>query len=317
MYNLTIKEKTMKRFFVAIAALGLAASVATAQDFNAAVDAFNAGAQALETNKVEALAQFRSALTQALACEGEDAANLVAKCKEIIPGTLLSIAKEQINDAAYDEALITLAEAKSVAAEYEAAEAAEEAASLVPNVYLRKGSTLLKEKDFAGAVAALEQATTLAVDNAQAQLLYGQALLQVNATEKAVEALTKAHEMGQENAAKLLSTTYLKQGQALMKANKNAEAVEAFEKSNSYAESANAYRLMANALTKSGKSAKAIEAYKKYLQVSPDAKDAADITFAIAATAQKAGDKNTAKEYYKKLAGTKYAAQAEAQLKTL
>jgi len=307
----------MKRFFVAIAALGLAASVATAQDFNAAVDAFNAGAQALETNKVEALAQFRSALTQALACEGEDAANLVAKCKEIIPGTLLSIAKEQINDAAYDEALITLAEAKSVAAEYEAAEAAEEAASLVPNVYLRKGSTLLKEKDFAGAVAALEQATTLAVDNAQAQLLYGQALLQVNATEKAVEALTKAHEMGQENAAKLLSTTYLKQGQALMKANKNAEAVEAFEKSNSYAESANAYKLMANALTKSGKSAKAIEAYKKYLQVSPDAKDAADITFAIAATAQKAGDKNTAKEYYKKLAGTKYAAQAEAQLKTL
>jgi hypothetical protein len=39
--------------------------------------------------------------------------------------------------------------------------------------------------------------------------------------------------------------------------------------------------------------------------------------FTIAATAQKAGDKATAKDYYKKLAGTKYAAQAEAQLKTL
>ena len=101
MYNLTIKEKTMKRIFVAIAALGLAATVATAQDFNAAVDAFNAGAQALETNKTEALAQFRTALTEASACEGEEATDLVAKCKEIIPNTLLSIAKEQINEATY------------------------------------------------------------------------------------------------------------------------------------------------------------------------------------------------------------------------
>ena len=40
--------------------------------------------------------------------------------------------------------------------------------------------------------------------------------------------------------------------------------------------------------------------------------------FTIAATAQKAGDKATAKEYYGKLKGdAKYGAQAEAQLKTL
>ena len=60
-----------------------------------------------------------------------------------------------------------------------------------------------------------------------------------------------------------------------------------------------------------------IEAYKKYLEMDPNAKDAADIIFTIAATAQKSGDKATAKEYYGKLAGTKYAEQAEAQLKTL
>ena len=49
----------------------------------------------------------------------------------------------------------------------------------------------------------------------------------------------------------------------------------------------------------------------------PNAKDAADIIFTVAATAQKAGDKATAIEYYKKLAGTKYAEQADAQLKAL
>ena len=317
MYNLTINKSIMKRFFVALAAFGLSVSVAMAQDINAAVESFNAGAQALETNKVEALGHFRAALEVVSALEGDDAADLTAKCKEVIPSTLLSIAKEQINDAHYDEALATLEEAKGVAAAYEAAAAAEEVATLVPNVYLRKGSTLLKEKDFAGAVAALEQVTILTPDNGQAFLLYGQALLQSGATDKAIAALTKANEMGQENAAKLLGTTYLKQGQALMKAGKNAEAIEAFEKSNSYAESGNAYMLMANALTKAGKSAKAIDAYKKYLELTPNAKNAADIIFTIAATAQKSGDKATAKEYYGKLAGTKYAAQAEAQLKTL
>ena len=307
----------MKKLFVAIATFCLAAAVAGAQDFNAAVDAFNAGAQALETNKTEALAQFRSALAQAQACEGEEAADLVAKCKEVIPGTLLSIAKEQINDALYDEAIATLKEAKTVAAEYAAQEAVEEAADLIANAQLRKGTTLLKAKDFAGAAAAFGEVTAIDAENGQAYLLLGQALLQGGSTQDAIAALTKANELGEDQAGKLLSNSYLKQGMALLKAGKNADAIEVLEKSNSFAESANAYKLIASAYTKSGKSAKAIEAYKKYLEIEPSAKDAADIMFTIAATAQKAGDKATAIEYYKKLSGSKYAAQAEAQLKTL
>ena len=247
MYNLTIKEKTMKRIFVAIAALGLAATVATAQDFNAAVDAFNAGAQALETNKTEALAQFRTALTEASACEGEEATDLVAKCKEIIPNTLLSIAKEQINEATYDEALATLAEAKTVATEYGVSAAIEEAETLVPNTYMRKGSTLLKEKNFDGAALAFGEAVKLTPEDGQANLLLGQALVQGGKTDDAITALTKASELGEEQAGKLLSTTYLKKGMALVKAGKNAEAIEALEKSNSYVESANAYKLIASA----------------------------------------------------------------------
>ena len=295
----------MKRFFVALAALGLAAAVATAQDFKKAVETFNAGATTLETNKTEALAQFRAAMAEAALCEGEEAAELVAKCKEIIPGTLMSIAKEQINEANYDSALVTLAEVKTVAAEYEATEVAAEAAELIPNVYLRKGSTLLKAKDFAGAAGALKELTAIDPENGQAQLLLGQALLQSGDMEGAVAALTKANELGEAQAPKLLSTTYLKKGQALLKAGKTAEAIESLEKSNSYVESANAYMLIASAQTKAGKSAQAIESYKKYLELSPNAKNAADIMFTIAATAQKSGDKATAKEYYQKLAGTK------------
>jgi len=308
----------MKKFFAAIAAFGLAATVALAQDYNEAVDAFNAGAQALETNKTEALANFRAALEKAQAIEGEEAAELVIKCKEAIPGVLMSIAKEQINEGNYDAALASLAETKAVATEYNIAAVAEEAETLVPNVYMRKGSTLLKEKDFAGAAVALEEVTKLTPEDSKAFLLLGQAQLQSGASAAAIASLEKANELGEAQASKLLSTTYLKQGQALLKGGKTAEAIEALEKSNSYVESANAYKLIASAYTKSGKSAQAIEAYKKYLEVSPNAKDADDILFTIAATAQKAGDKATAKEYYGKLTGSaKYAAQAAAQLKTL
>ena len=83
----------MKRLFVAVAALALAAGIASAQDFNAAVEAFNMGAQTLESNKAEALNQFKSALTQFEACSEEEAADMVAQCKKIIPQTMLSIAK--------------------------------------------------------------------------------------------------------------------------------------------------------------------------------------------------------------------------------
>ena len=309
----------MKRLLVVFVALGFAA-LASAQDFNAAIDVFNAGATALEGgNKVEALAQFRSALTQFEACEGDEAAEMIGKCKDIIPNTLLSIAKEQINEADYDKAIASLAEVQAVAKDFGKDEIVADAAALVPNVYLRKGSTLLKDKDYAGAAAAFKEVVALTPEDGQAYLLLGQAQMQNNDLPAATEALEKAAEFGKaDQANKLLGNAYLKEGQALLKEKKFADAIAALEKSNSYAESANAYKLLASAQTQAGKSKDAIASYKKYLEVSPNAKDAADIMFTIAATAQKAGDKATAKEYYNKLTGdAKYGAQAAAQLKAL
>ena len=308
----------MKRLFVAIAALGLASIVAGAQSLNEAKEAYNNGVQSMETSKTEALAQFQTALEIANKCtDEEDAAEFIGTCKTAITGAMMSIAKEQINEDAYDEAVATLNKTKATAADFGQDDVIAEAEGLIPNVYMRKGATLLKNKDFRGAAEAFEFVVAAKADDAQAFLLLGQAEMQAGIMDKAIEALTKANELGEANAAKLLSSAYLREGQALLKAGKNLEAVAALEKSNSYAESANAYKLIASAYTKAGKSKDAINAYKKYLEVSPNAKDAADIMFTIAATAQKAGDKATAKEYYGKLSGTKYADQAAAQLKTL
>ena len=302
----------MKKLFAVLTTLALAAAVAGAQSLNDAKEAFNNGVQAMDSNKTEALAQFRSALEIAVKCtEEEDAAEFIGTCQTAITGALLSIAKEQINEAAYDEAIATLKETKAAAAEYVQEDVLAEADNLIPNVYMRKGSTQLKNKEFAAAVATFKELVEITPEDGQANLLLGQALMQSGNMDGAIESLTKAHDLGEANAAKLYRLT------GTVSNFKNQEAVEALEKSNSFVESANAYKLIASAYTKAGKSAKSIEAYKKYLEVNPNAKDAADIMFTIAATAQKAGDKATAKDYYKKLAGTKYAAQAEAQLKTL
>ena len=308
----------MKRLFVAVAAFALAAGIASAQDFNAAVETFNNGAQTLESNKADALTQFKSALAQFEACTEDEAADMVAQCKKIIPQTILSIAKEQINEANYDEAVATLKEAASVAEGYGIEEIAADAKDLIPNAWSRKGAALLKAKDFVGAAAALKEVVALTPEDGQSQLLYGQALMQAGDNAGAIAALEAASAAGKaEQAGKLLANVFLKEGMALVKAGKSAEAIEALEKSNSYVESANAFKLIASANTKLGKSKAAIEAYKKYLEVDPNAKDAADVMFTIAATAQKAGDKATATEYYKKLSGTKYAEQAKAQLTAL
>ncbi len=308
----------MKRLFVAIAAFALAAGIASAQDYNAAVEAFNMGAQTLESNKAEALNQFKSALAQFEACEEEEAAEMVAKCKEIIPQTILSIAKEQINNAEYDEAVATLKEAAAVAEGYGIEEVVASAKELIPNAWSRKGAALLKAKEFAGAAAAFKEVVALNPEDGQSQLLYGQALMQAGDNAAAIAALEAAAANGKaDQANKLLSNLFLKEGMALVKAGKSAEAIEALEKSNAIMESANAYKLIASAQTKLGKTKAAIEAYKKYLEVDPNAKDAADVMFTIAATAQKAADKATAIEYYKKLSGTKYAEQAKQQLAAL
>jgi len=309
----------MKRLFSAVAALVFAAGIASAQDFNAAVEAFNMGAQTLESNKVEALAQFKSALAQFEACEEEEAAEKVAECKKIIPTIMLSIAKEQINEAQYDEAVVTLKETVSVAEGYEIEDVVAEAKELIPNAWSRKGAALLKAKDFVGAATAFKEVVALTPEDGQSQLLYGQALMQAGQDDAAVTALEAAAALGKEETAnKLLSNLFLKKGMSLVKAGKSADAIEVLEKSNGYLENANAYKLIASANTKLGKSAKAIEAYKKYLQIDPEAKDAADVMFTIAATAQKAGDKATAIEYYKKLSSNgKYAAQAAQQLGAL
>lgn len=264
----------MKRFFVAVAAFALAASVALAQDFSAAVELYNAGGEAINAgNKEEAIQQFKLAYAQFQGVtEGDEAtqaAEKVADLKDLIPNIYISLSNDKVKESDFDGALATLAEAKAFAAEAGNEEAVAKVDDRVFGVYSTKGQNLLKAKDFAGAAAAFQEAVALKPDNGTVYLLLGQALSYNNEYDEAIAALEKASELGQEaKTTKLLSTTYLKKGQALGKAGKSAEAVEALLKSNEYVESASAYQLLNVNYTKLGKAKEAEAALKKYQELS-------------------------------------------------
>ncbi len=309
----------MKRLFAILTAALLGAGIVSAQDYNAAVEVFNNAAVALQNeNKAEALSLFKQALPLFEAC-GEEGAEMVAKCKEQIPIITLSIAKDMVNNKDYDNALLKLQEADTLAKTYAAADIVAEVKELVPNTLFRKAETLRQAQNFEGAVDTFKQMLALDPKNGQAYLLLGQSLLNLGKTDEAIETLKNAALNGKEDVAnKLIDNIYLKQGQALLKGGKALEAAEAIQKANEYTNNPAAYKLLASAWMKGGKTNNAITAYKKYLELAPNAPDAPDIIFTIAATAHKAGDKATAIEYYNKLTGNaKYGEQAKTLLASL
>ena len=95
-------------------------------------------------------------------------------------------------------------------------------------------------------------------------------------------------------------------------------AIDNALKANSYLENANAYKIAASSAQKMGNNAQCIEFYEKYLVVKPNAKDAAGVTFTIAALYQQMGNKAKAVENYEKVASDpQYGPGAQEQLKVL
>ncbi|MBO4435058.1 MAG: tetratricopeptide repeat protein [Bacteroidales bacterium] len=313
----------MKRLFAAVSALFLGAALAMAQDFNAAVDTFNSINSA--ESKLEKLEIARSALAQFQACEEEEAPAMVEKCKAIIPDILVSLGKECINDKKYDDALAYVREAIALAKEYglsaEGSDSVEaKALKLIPDALMRKGTTLIKANDFAGAVAVLKEALEYDAENGKIWLFLAQSLIKTGADEDAVEALKSAAEFGQAQKANgLLYKEYIKLGDAKKKERGGLnDAIAFYEKALEIEENAQVVLKIANTHLQGNANAKAISFFKRYLELSPEAENANDVIYTIAATAQKSGDISTALHYYNMLKNdAKYGATAAQMIQQL
>lgn len=309
----------MKKIFLLFAAAFIAFGVASAQDINKAIELANNGNEAFQMGEYQlAVDAFKQSLAIAEGL-GEAGAEHAATCKTAICNIYLANSKTLIKASDFDGALAKLAETITVSEGYGAAETVADAQALIPQVYMQKGNTAYKAKDMAGAIAAYTKVTELNPANGDAYLLLGRAYAATGKVGEAVAAYESAAVNGEEaSAKKQLSNLYLKLAQACSKAKDNQGALANALTANSYLENANAYKIAASSAQKMGNNAQCIEFYEKYLQIKPNAKDAAGVTFTIAALYQQLGNKAKAIENYTKVASDpQYGAGAQEQLKVL
>jgi tetratricopeptide (TPR) repeat protein len=292
----------MKKIFLMLVAAAMTALTVSAQDIAQATENYNNGAMELQMgNKDAALNYFQTALTMAEAL-GEEGAEVATNCKNAIPVLMVSIAKDLIKAENFDGAIEQLNKAIEVAESYGNADAAEDAKTLVPQVLMSKAGDMLNAKNFAGAAETYQQVVAADTTNGMAALRLGMALGALGKNAEAENAYLLAARHGQEkNAMKQLSSTYVKQAAAFLKVKKYQEAVDAALKSNEYQENATAMKVAGTAASQLKKNEDAIKYLEKYLELSPNAKDAAQMIYTIAATAQTMGNKEKAKQYYQKI----------------
>ena len=240
-------------------------------------------------------------------------------CKNTIPVLMNSIAKDYIKAEQFDAALEQLNKTIEAAGLYGNAEVAEDAKALINQTLMAKGNDLINNKDFAGAIEVYNQIMAAEPTNAMAALRLGMAYGAAGNTEEAEKAYLIAAENGQEkNAYKQLSNLFVKKAAAVLKTKNYAQAVEFALKSNEYLENATAMKVAGTAASALQKNAEAIQYLEKYLELSPNAKDAAQMKYTIAATAQVLGDKEKAKAYYEQiLSDPKFGPTAKQQLETI
>lgn len=310
----------MKKIFTLFTAALLAVGMASAQqDLNKAIEYAENGNEAFQLGEYQlAIDAFKNSLSIAGGL-GEQGAELANTCKTAISNIYLANAKNLIKNSDYAGALEKLNETIAVAGEYGETGTVESAKELIPNVYMAQGNTALKAKDMGGAIAAYTKVIELNPANGDAYLRLGRALAASGKVEEAIAAYENAAANGEEaDAKKQLSTIFLKKAQACSKAKDNKGTIENALKANEYLENANAYKLAASAAQKLGNNAQCIEFFEKYLAVKPNAKDAAGVTFTIAALYQQMGNNEKAIKNYEKVSSDpQYGASAQAQLKVL
>ena len=307
----------MKKIFMIFAAAVMAAGIASAQDINSVTETYNNGAMELEMgNKEAALGYFQAALTAAEEL-GEEGMQIAENCKNTIPVLMGSIAKDLIKAEQFDAAIEQLN--KTIETCNVLGHDIEEYKSLIQQTLMAKGNDLINNKDFAGAIEVYNQIMAEDPTNAMASLRLGMAYGATGNTEAAEAAYLVAAENGQQtNAYKQLSNLLVKKAAAVLKTKNYAQAIELALKANEYLENATAMKVAGTAASALQKNEDAIKYLEKYLELSPNAKDAAQMKYTIAATAQVMGDKEKAKTYYQQiLTDPKFGPTAAEQIKTL
>jgi tetratricopeptide (TPR) repeat protein len=293
----------MKKIFLSLVVALMTAGVVNAQDLQSVVDMYNAAAVVLNEGKSEeALNSFNATLTAA-ANLGDEGAQVVNDCKEIIPKILLQVGKDKAEAKDFDGAVNAFKEAVAKANEFSNnVDVAEEAKNLIPKLMMAEAGQRLSAKDYAGAIAAYNVVVEADSTNGVALLRLGMAQAASGNAEEAIVSLNKAVANGQESAAKKqLSNIYLKKAVACQKAKDFKGMLENAKLSAAENDSPNAQKLIGTSALQLKQNKIAAEAFEAYLALKPNANDKAQTMYQIGTAYVGVGDNAKACSYFKQI----------------
>ena len=308
-------KKIILTVMVAICTMGIVA----AQDMEKATEIYNNAAEAIKTDKAEAITLFEQALEMASQL-GEEGANIVTQCKGILPQLYMSVGKEKVNAKDLSGAIEQFNKAIEKGEAYGDPDVVEEAKGLIPQILMAEGNGQLKANDFEGAVNTFQKIIDADPTNGKAHFSKGQALTRLNKTDEAIKAFELAAENGEEeNATKQLSNAYVKKAAACQKAKDMKGALENAQKSTQYVDNANAQKIIGMSAMQLKQNKVAAEAFEAYLAMNPSAiTKEAGIVYNLGTALQAIGENEKACGYFQKIAqDAKYGEGARYQITQL
>lgn len=305
------------RTFFAICVLSLFSFASMyGQDLSAAMETYNAGATALSANNYAgAIESFNKALKmfESFGELDEQGATALKDCKNILPQIHLRYGKELAAKKDIDNAIVQLNKAIETSKVVALADVEKEATALIPQVVMAGADDNLNLGLYNEAIEGYNKVLTYNPGDVNAYLRIGMAQSKLNNEAASVAAYTKAIELGdKDNAAKQLSTMYLKKAAAALTAKNNAEALAMGKKANQYLETINGFQIIGMSAMQLKKYDEAIPALEAYLAGSETIKNKTAIFFNLASAYEAKGNNAKACGYYKQIVSDpKYKAYAE------
>lgn len=283
----------MRRLIYSAAAFFACAALASAQDFNKAATMATEANAALEQGNYEAAIKGFTAAAQEFAkCTEDKAPEFLASCKQSISQALYDAANRLINEGKLNEAIDGLTTAIATAKEYACIEIENKAINRKQQLIKSYANNRIKAAAVANsseekiayysdALAKFEMLINEGLDDAITHLQKGQILKVLGRKQEAIDSFLKAKEMGAERSANTnLSKIYIQDAITKKDQKDYSSAIESALKAMEYEESATAYRIAGEIANASGRFEEAVNYLSKYLELAPNAKDAAQIKLA-------------------------------------
>jgi tetratricopeptide (TPR) repeat protein len=320
-----MKLKLMSKLTAMIILLGFAV-IANAQTATEAVDALKDGvAKSQSKDYLGAIVSFKKCIEIYDAIEESDNDNAVTAATQI-PSMQYKYALTFYKKKQYDESIVEFENLIQYSQEYNDVKYEKKAKATIPKLYYAKGAGLLKSKDYAGAITALDKSIEMNPKYPMAYVrkaqVYKEQEDETNFKTSIDQAITasvaKKDAKTEGTAKKLASTYYFNAGAMAVKSEKYADAETYFNTLMDYkAADSDVYYQLASIYNKQSKWDAGIEAANKAIELFKDAGTTKDakIYFELGNSYVGKGDNAAACDAYTKANKGDYAEAAAYQMK--